>query len=193
MEINITIPNSRIIFLLLILVGGTCLGVGAYMMFNKVKEVADASSTPTPTPTPEEINPKTGKPYVLRNKIVKKKDMWVYANQKNDTGIYIGHGHELEVRYVSGEWAHAQGLPESEWSDATGKSGSFTPGKLVTDADFRALIGYINRTKFLIGNGFGRKHFTQAGYLSLAMNDENRSDNVGQLYVSITVYEVWYE
>lgn len=103
--------------------------------------------------------------------------MWV------DTGMDIT-GKHVHIQYESGQWSNSNGSGNI-FNDGWG-SGSW-PGVIVPNAPFRSLVGKVGSTTFLVGNEYDGRPGN--GTLYLSMNDKEGfyDDNVGALYVQVTL------
>lgn len=139
MQVTINIPNIRIILLALILIGGTCLGIGSYLMFHKVKEVANASPTPTPETNSNVTNTSTVTTQQTKSRnVVAGKRMTVSSTDNNPTGIVLKSDNEVNIQYVSGQWSPDRG---ANWGTPI-KNSNYIPGTIIPTSPAYALVGY---------------------------------------------------
>jgi hypothetical protein len=106
------------------------------------------------------------------------------AKEWNDTGIIVGAGDLLKIKYIAGEWSPWPGGAY----DAIGSGGDPRCRCNVMDAvSHAALIGRIEEEQpFLVGMEY-RHHVGESGKLYLGINDVDLYDNSGTLDVEITV------
>ena len=102
----------------------------------------------------------------------------------NETGIIVGAGDLLTIKYVSGEWSPWPGGAY----DAIGSGGDPRCRCNVMDAvSHAALIGRIEENQpFLVGKEY-RHQVGENGKLYLGINDVDLYDNSGSLEVEVTV------
>ena len=102
----------------------------------------------------------------------------------NDTGIIVGAGDLLAIRYVSGEWSP---WPGGSY-DAIGSGGDPTCRCNVIDAvSHAALIGRIEENQpFLVGMEY-RRLVGESGKLYLGINDVDLYDNSGSIEIEVKV------
>ena len=102
----------------------------------------------------------------------------------NETGISVGAGDLLTIKYLSGEWSPWPGGAY----DAIGSGGDPKCRCNVMDAvSHAALIGRIEDNQpFLVGEEY-RHRVGETGRLFLGINDVDLYDNSGSLKVEVTV------
>ena len=101
-----------------------------------------------------------------------------------ETGIIVGSGDTLTIKYVSGTWSPWPGGAY----DAIGSGGDPRCRCNVMDAvSHAALIGRIeDHQPFLVGEAY-RHRMGETGQLYLGINDVDLYDNSGSLKVEVTV------
>lgn len=112
---------------------------------------------------------------ITQNYIISAKQKWV------DTQIDLKQGQKISIS-SRGEWSNGGGNPQQ--TGPAGFAGLFLNSTLAPNLPLSALIGKINNSTFLIGEAFTGMTPTD-GRLFLSMNDDDFSDNNGQLKVSV--------
>jgi hypothetical protein len=109
---------------------------------------------------------------------------------KNQTGIFVDAGDVIRVDYLEGQWTGDSSHPDRNegcgftWHDSQDRIWLFPP-----EQRGAALVGYIDNEPFFIGCRPSDIIAPISGELFLGMSDclGCYSDNVGQLYVRISV------
>jgi hypothetical protein len=109
----------------------------------------------------------------------------IFANQQwLDTGVLIQPGYILTIQYLSDLWSP---WPNSKY-DGNGSGGN--PNctcNVLLGVSHASLIGKVgNGDPFFVGNQFTQK-MGQSGYLFLGINDNQISDNSGNINIRIKV------